>query len=104
MPLPIVLLEGWVLKAIIVSLLAIFTYTVIKEILNWFREKTTSKSKYGELIKKKLASGDYRLISGVFNKHGVKTASKKWKADKDDPGLKKLMGRRMRIRLKLEDL
>lgn len=99
MPLPF--LVGVALWGLVGGAVGYAIGSIIDEILDWFASNTEIDSEYGELIKEKLASGDYRVVGGIFNTHGVKTASEKWDVEKDDPDLKELMGRKKRIILEL---
>ncbi|MEI5101930.1 hypothetical protein RB200_29675 [Streptomyces sp. PmtG] len=42
---------------------------------------------YAEILSERMASGDYCVVGGVFNAHGVRTATQTWQAHALDPEL-----------------
>ena len=73
----------------------------LSKILDWFQNNKTSTSSYGELIKERLASGDYRVVAGIFDKRGIKTANTSWEADELDDDLKQYFKGRDRLRVEI---
>lgn len=71
------------------------------EVSNWLNANTDSYSQYGELIKERLANGNYKVVAGVFNKHKNKTATNSWEAEELDSELESKFNRKNRIRLDL---
>jgi hypothetical protein len=41
----------------------------------------------GEIVKKKLANGEYVVVAGVFSRYGAKVATQTWKARQLDSDL-----------------
>lgn len=73
----------------------------LSTIMGWFNRNTTIDSSYGELIKKKMQSGDYKVIAGVFDNRGVETVSNEWEAEKLDEDLEEYFGGRSKVRVEL---
>jgi hypothetical protein len=89
---------GWILA----GLIALFLVGLaLSTILSWFQKNKTVTSEYGELIKERLSSGTYRIIGGIFDKHGLKTAEHMWETDKLDDDLKQYFGNRDKVRVEL---
>lgn len=68
-----------------VALIAVLSWT---DISGWLRSNSTSVSQYGEIIKEKLSTGNYRVVAGVFNKASLRTANATWTAKELDGTLR----------------
>jgi hypothetical protein len=89
---------GWILA----GLIALFLVRLaLSTVLSWFQENRTVTSEYGELLKERLSSGKYRIIGGIFDKRGLKTAEHMWETDKLDDDLRQYFGNRDKVRVEL---
>ncbi len=68
---------------------------------DWFAENRISAGDSGTLIKKSLASGDYRVVCGVFSSGGERLRQTSWECSGLDPELERRLGNRDRITIKL---
>ncbi len=76
----------WLIPAILTVLLAgALTLSVV---LDWFKGNKTSTSAYGTLIKERLANGNYKVVGGIFNAYGTRTATREWETSELDDELK----------------
>lgn len=66
------------------ALLAVLTWS---DISSWITTNATGVSKYGEIIKEKLATGNYQVVVGVFDKRNTRTAKTSWTAKELDADL-----------------
>jgi hypothetical protein len=73
----------------------------LSNIMDWFHRNKTATSDYGELIKEKLADGNYRIIGGIFDKRGYQIASQTWETEKLDSDLQQRFGNKDRIHVEL---
>ncbi len=87
----------------VIGVIAVFcgAALALSEVLDWLDDNKTAASDYGELVKERLESGDYRVVAGIFNHRGVCTASQAWEADELEDDLREQFGRRYRIRVEL---
>jgi hypothetical protein len=67
------------------TLLAILSWS---DISSWFHTNTTRVSQYGEIIKERLASGNYKVVAGIFDKRNNRTANTTWTAREIDESLR----------------
>jgi len=95
MPAPLV---WWVLAGLAALFVGGLALAVV---FDWFEENRTPTTSHGELIKEKLANGDYRVVAGVFDRRGVRTAAQAWETDELDDDLKEYFGSRNRVRIEL---
>jgi hypothetical protein len=65
----------------------------------WLDANRTPTTAYAEVLKERLAGGKYRVVAGVFDRHGHRTAQTEWEADELGDDLKKRFGRKNRIRV-----
>jgi hypothetical protein len=86
-------LAGLALIAFAVAALA------LDEIMSWLEREATIDSSYGELVKERLSTGEYRVVAGVFTKRHVCQASKAWVAEELDEELEATFGNRRRVRV-----
>lgn len=87
---------------ILAGIAALFVVSLaLGEVLGWFDDNTTVSTQYGELIKERLANGNYRVVAGVFDKRGVRTAKNAWETEELDEDLEEYFGHRNRIRVEL---
>lgn len=87
----------WWLFGLVVALFILeLTWSAIQ---NWMKTHTSASSSHVELIKEKLASGNFRVVAGVFSSSGKCTAKQAWEADKLDDELRKTFGGRRSIKL-----
>jgi hypothetical protein len=78
------------------AVLAVLAWSEVSE---WVNSNTDSLSKYGEIIKEKLSSGNYKVVAGIFNKHQSKTATKEWEAKELDRELEAKFRHTNRLRI-----
>ena len=71
------------------------------EISSWLTSRKNSVSDYAEIIKERLSNGNYKVIAGVFNKHGVKTSAQTWEAKDLDTELESKFGGSNLIRVEI---
>ena len=83
------------------SVAIIITRLMLSTVLDWFRRNKVINSGYGALIKQRLATGNYKVVAGVFNKLGVKTASQTWEANELGDDIENYFGNRDHIRVEL---
>lgn len=88
----------WILAAIAGIFVAGLT---LGAIFGWFDENTQPTSSHGELIKKRLRDGNYKIVAGVFNKRGVRTAETAWETDELDSDLAEYFDGRNRVRVEI---
>jgi|GEM_PF-6260365 len=89
----------WLILGVVTGIFIItLTWTAISE---WFADNKTVDSAYGQLIKKTLANGNYKVIGGIFNKSGTRTAIQAWETDELDEKINNKFGKSNQIRLKL---
>ncbi len=89
----------WLILGAVAGLFIItLTWTAISE---WFAQNKTVNSTYGQLIKKKLANGNYKVIAGIFNKSGTRTAIQAWETDELDEQVNDKFGNSNQIRITL---
>lgn len=88
----------WILMAIAGVTLVELALSTIER---WFDAHTLDESSYGELIRERLDSGDYKVISGVFDERGTQTASETWVAQNLDDDIQDLFGPHDCIRVEL---
>lgn len=69
------------------------------EIYSWINKNKNNHTDYGEIIKEQYSSGNYKLISGVFDKHGKIKAKKEWVTKDLDAELKKKFATKNKIRI-----
>jgi hypothetical protein len=70
-------------------------------VLNWFNDRKVTTSGWGDLVKQRMASGNYRVIGGIFDKRGVRTATQVWETEELDDDLKSYFGNRNQVRVEL---
>lgn len=58
-----------------------------KSISTWFTNNKQIDTSYGEIVRKKLGEGKYKVVTNVFKTNGNKTASHIWEADELDSEL-----------------
>ncbi len=63
------------------------------EIWDWFSENTTDYSSYGVMIKERLASGDFRVVTGIFDHEDEVETAQGWETDELDEELEELFDR-----------
>jgi hypothetical protein len=63
----------------------------------WLDANRTPTTAYAEILKKRLTSGKYRVVAGVFDRHGHRTAQTEWEADELGDDLKRRFGNENRI-------
>jgi len=68
---------------------------------DWLKSNTTPASDHAEFIKERLNNGQYRIIAGVFDRHGGQTAHNTWETEELCDDLKEKFGHRDRIRIEL---
>ena len=73
----------------------------LADVLGWFEDNASINSSHGELIKTRLKNGNYKVIAGVFNKRGTRTATHSWEADELDSDIQSAFGRKSRIRVEV---
>jgi hypothetical protein len=58
------------LASLCASALAYLTILTVKKVNSWFRKKgeTASKHEVGFLLKERIKNGDYKVVTGIFNK------------------------------------
>jgi hypothetical protein len=72
----------WIILALIgAAAMVCLTWSMIN---NWFSANKTPDAQYGELIRKRLETGRYQVIAGVFSSGKVRLATQKWEADSLD--------------------
>ena len=87
----------WIIPAIL-GMIAMLAYESIRD---WFSAHKTVTSSHGELVRQKLASGNYRVVAGVFDRRGTRTAEAAWETSKLDDELKEKFGRSNRVRVEI---
>lgn len=80
------------------AVIASLAWSAIK---SWFSDHTLDTSAYGEIIKNKLNNGDYRVVAGVFNRNGNRTAKKTWHAKELEDDLQYKFGSNNKIIIEL---
>lgn len=88
----------WIIGGIVALFVGGLALAVI---FDWFEDNKTPTSSHGELIKRKLANGDYKVVAGIFDKRGVRTASETWETNELDDELKDYFGDKHRVRVEL---
>jgi hypothetical protein len=94
----------WWIKLLIDAVIAVTLIAVIlnwETITNWFAQNKDVNSKYGTLIKKNLASGNYAIVANVFNAKGKVTASNTWNEVTLDQDTLRRFGRSNKLRYEL---
>ena len=84
-----------VVAALFVGALALGT------IKSWFSDNRQASTLYGELIKKRLRDGRYRVVGGVFDTRDTETATQTWEASEIDSDLEELFDGADRVKLRL---
>jgi len=85
----------WIASAIVALFVAgAIAYAMIE---NWLASEWTSTTSHAELIKEELDNGQYRVIAGVFDNSGARTASQAWEADELDAELEEQFGSHRKI-------
>lgn len=79
--------------AIVVSIL---TWTAIDE----FVQLKVAKAGSAEIIRRRLSSGRYEVVAGVFSATGAKAASQRWDAGEIDQDLSRRFGAKNVIKIK----
>ena len=64
----------------------------LSDVFGWFEDNTTVSTEYGGLIKERLASGNYKVVAGVFDRHDNCTAAHEWETDELDEDLREYFG------------
>jgi F0F1-type ATP synthase assembly protein I len=89
----------WLLPLSIAALLV--GGLALASVLGWFNDNVTDTSEYGELIKTQLKNGDYRIVAGVFDTRGHRTATQEFQTDELDDDLKDYFGQLNKVRVEL---
>jgi hypothetical protein len=79
---------------------ALVTLT-IAAVRDWFAAQRTPASGCGELVRERLANGNYRVVGGVFDRRGIRTASASWEAQSLDGELQRSFGAGDRVHFTL---
>jgi len=86
----------WLIAAIVTIFVASIAYDIIND---WLQQHRTVSSSHAELIREKLDNGDYRVVAGVFDKRGTRTAQQSWEGSSLDDDLQRKFGNRDVIRV-----
>ena len=89
---------GWFIAAAAGLFLVAVTLSTV---FDWLNANKTPLTKYGVLMKERLASGNYRVVAGIFNSHDVRTAQSQWETEQLDETLTQAFGNRNTIRVEL---
>jgi hypothetical protein len=71
------------------------------EIETWLNKAKQPDSLFGEIIRERLASGEFRVVANVFSKAQNKTASEEWRAQSLDETLEKKFAHRDKLRVRV---
>lgn len=52
----------------------------LSRVMDWFADNRIG-NEYGIMMRERLASGNYRVVAGVFDKHETMTAVQSWEAE-----------------------
>lgn len=82
----------WLLGAVAAAVVAGAAIAVtVDEVWQWFRRKRTASTAYGTVIQERLATGRYRVVTGVFEDDDTCVAAQAWDADELDDELGDLL-------------
>ena len=77
---------------------ALFFATIAYEAVKYFLESNiTDNSKYIQLIRQKIESGNVRVIAGVFDNHNNQTAQQAWEGESLDSELESVFNGNDRV-------
>lgn len=89
----------WFIPAIVAAL--VIGALTLSLVADWFNSHKTSASSYGTLVKERMKNGNFRIVAGIFDHHGTRTATKEWEAQELDNRLKDAFGSSDHIQVKL---
>jgi hypothetical protein len=84
---------------IIAAAVVVVASLTLAAVQTWVADHTVVTSSYAELIRRQLADGRYEVVAGVFNRDGTRTASRTWRADRLDDGLRQRLGDGDRVKI-----
>lgn len=82
----------WLLPLIGAALAVTVVTLGMPEIRDWFRSAKTDKHTMAALIKERMASGNVKVIGGVFDNNQECLVTKSWEASDLDEGLRDTFG------------
>jgi hypothetical protein len=90
----------WFFLALLVGglIIASLAWDVISA---WLGQNRQSMTDYGELVRKQLASGNYRVVAGVFRSNGTRLAQQTWDAATLDEETRARFSKRDTVRIEL---
>ncbi len=71
------------------------------DIRSWFYRNKVNYDDYGELIKRSIGEDKVRVVAGVFNRYGTRTAYESWETESLDSELESKFGCRDKIKISL---
>jgi hypothetical protein len=89
----------WTLTALVgIGVVALLTWNSIRD---WLYSNRVNYDDYGVLIKEAIGSGKVRVVAGVWNRRGEKTAQSSWEAERVDSELQGKFGLSDTVRITL---
>ncbi|NMC72952.1 MAG: hypothetical protein GYA56_01075 [Geobacteraceae bacterium] len=69
---------GSILVVVGVKMVGALIELCVNAVMDWMQSKRVHRTDYGKLVGRKLASGNYRVVAGVFSSGNHQRASKTW--------------------------
>ena len=81
-----------ILELLLLLGLAGLAVLALAAIMSWIDSNKTTSSSYARVVKSKLASGKYRIVTGIFSTSYNNQATKTWEVDELDDDLRDRFG------------
>lgn len=88
----------WALAALVGAGVVALAWSSIRD---WLYRNKANYDDYGVLIKEAIGAGKVRVVAGVWNRHGVRTAQSSWEAEGLDSELQGKFGSSNKVRVTL---